>query len=152
MSVEVLTNGCWVSREYVSYQASRFGFNPTPSSAFSISFSSYPDVILMISFTATEKATSTSAYKTTAIFTACNNSGYNIGISYNTQGCLSAPNYTDPTGTSAGLATVMFRAGSSGIYLDVQDVKYVNGSVIYMPSQSSYAADWTARIYGYNNI
>lgn len=153
MSVDVMTNGCGVNREYVDYGGFVLKQNPgTTTSMVSFDISSYPDVITMIYFTVSQKMTSDSGYSVIVDFTSCKATGYLLDTTYFTQGRLSTLYYDDTSGIYAGQATVRFEKSGNTLNATISNIKYANGSIIYMPSQTVYAASYSLRLYGYNNI
>ena len=152
MSIEVLTNGCGVDKEYVQYNAESWKQNPGITNTITLKTSLYPDVITMIFFTVQIKQTETSYYTQPISFSSCDTSGYSIGYSHNTQGYLYASDYTDTSGIMAGQATIRFDKSGSTLSATISNIKYANGEIIYMPSKTVYAANYRLYLYGYNNI
>lgn len=152
MSIEVLTNGCGVDKEYVEYNAELWKRSPDITNTITLKISLYPDVITMIFFAVQTKQTETSSYTQPITFSSYDINGYSIGYSHNTQGRLCASDYTDTSGMMAGQATIHFDKSGSTLSATISNIKYANGEIIYMPSKTVYAANYRLYLYGYNNI
>lgn len=151
MSVDVLTNGCGVNREYTTSFAS-VSIPSAGASQISVTFNAIPEYISSMRFEIVEMTNSSTVnllllFKTIVeIYRSSGVVGFG-GYGYLYTSFQSAPI------ASCGICSLQIRHNDNGTYtMIIEGLKYVGGDIMTFPIKGIYEEQARIWLYGYNNI
>lgn len=152
MSIEVLTNGCGVSKEYKDSFAN-VDITSTSSSQISVTFNTLPEYISSMRFETVEMTNSSTAnllllFKATVEVDRPSSGTVGFGgYGYLYTSFQSAPI------VKCGICSLQIRNNNNGTYtMIIEGLKYVGGDIITFPIKSTYKERARIWLYGYDNI